>query len=418
MFCKASLLTVALALLASASPVTRDTGIRIPLQKRSNVTRADGTFDYDAAVRQRVKIQNKHRLSLMAIDRNIGIENYNTGAHIPPIATLPESLSRRATGSESLTDQDSNEEWTGTVSIGTPAQSFTIDFDTGSSDLWVPSSSCSGCQAKHSYDPSSSSTSSEQSGTFQISYGDGSQASGPIFTDTVSVSGVTVTGQYLSAVTSESGNLVGGPNDGLMGMAFPAISQLGHNPFFQSAVSEKAVDSGVFGFKLSSSGAQLNLGGTDSSLYSGSIEYHDLASTAGYWQIGGASALVNGKAVVSDIQTIIDSGTTLMYGPSDQVKTFYSSISGAQEYDTQNGLWSVPCDSIPTVAFSWGGNTWQISSSDFNLGQASNGDCQAALGSADLGFGDGVWLLGDTLMMNVYTAFSTDQNAVGFASLS
>lgn len=129
-------------------------------------------------------------------------------------------------------------------------------------------------------------------------------------------------------------------------------------------MSEKAVDSGVFGFKLSSSGAQLNLGGTDSSLYSGSIEYHDLASTAGYWQIGGASALVNGKAVVSDIQTIIDSGTTLMYGPSDQVKTFYSSISGAQEYDTQNGLWSVPCDSIPTVAFSWGGNTWQISSSE------------------------------------------------------
>lgn len=36
----------------------------------------------------------------------------------------------------------------------------------------------------------------------------------------------------------------------------------------------------------------------------------------------------------------------------------------------------------------------------FNLGQASNGDCQAALGSADLGFGDGVWLLGDTYVLS------------------
>ncbi|KAI0923493.1 hypothetical protein AcV5_009022 [Taiwanofungus camphoratus] len=395
MFFKATLLTVSLGLLASATPVTRDTGIRIPLHKRGSLTKADGTFDHDAATRQIVKTQNKHRQNLINLERNKGIGAFNPGAYISPLRNTS-ALSKRQ--GLSLTDQDNNEEWTGTVSIGTPAQTFVIDFDTGSADLWVPSSSCSGCDAKDTYDSSSSSTSSSKSGTFEIQYGDGSTASGPIYTDTVSVSGVKATGQYLSAVTSESGDISGGPSDGLMGLGWPAISQLNHNPFPWTAESQNAISSGIFGFKLASSGSELYLGGTDSSLYSGSIEYHDLSSSTGYWQIGGASAIVNGNTAVSGFDTIIDSGTTLMYGPPDAVKQFYSSVNGAQEYDSSEGLWSVPCDSIPTVEFSWGGNNWKISSDSFNLGSTGDGSdqCVGALGGQDLGLGDNVWLLGDT----------------------
>lgn len=263
MFFKATLLTVSLGLLASATPVTRDTGIRIPLHKRGSLTKADGTFDHDAATRQIVKTQkyiylyhtfavrlsgwsySKHRQNLINLERNKGIGAFNPGAYISPLRNTS-ALSKRQ--GLSLTDQDNNEEWTGTVSIGTPAQTFVIDFDTGSADLWVPSSSCSGCDAKDTYDSSSSSTSSSKSGTFEIQYGDGSTASGPIYTDTgkhfttvlkgtlltvqlvssVSVAGVKVTGQYLSAVTSESGDISGGPSDGLMGLGWPAISQLNH----------------------------------------------------------------------------------------------------------------------------------------------------------------------------------------------
>lgn len=55
MFCKASLITVALALLATASPIVQEEGIRIDLPKRTSLTKADGTFDHDKAIIQTVR---------------------------------------------------------------------------------------------------------------------------------------------------------------------------------------------------------------------------------------------------------------------------------------------------------------------------------------------------------------------------
>ena len=55
-----------------------------------------------------------------------------------------------------------------------------------------------------------------------------------------------------------------------------------------------------------------------------------------------------------------------------------------------------------------------------NLGETSSGSgkCVGAISGYDLGLGSNVWLLGDSFMKNVYTAFSFDDNAVGFAELS
>ncbi|KAI0952451.1 hypothetical protein AcW1_004540 [Taiwanofungus camphoratus] len=395
MFCKVTSLTVALALLASASPIVQETGIRIPLHKRGSLTNADGTFNRAKAIEQTIKTQNKHRQNLINLERNVGRQAFPKGADIKPLATVPSGIQKRQ--KESLTDQEENTEWTGTISIGTPAQKFVVDFDTGSSDLWVPSSSCRSCSGHSKYDPSDSSTSESHSGSFSISYGDGSTASGKVYTDTVTIAGVTATNQYLSGVTKESSEFEEDPADGLLGMAFPSISNLGHNPFIVTASDEGAISESVFAFKLASSGSSLYIGGTDSSLYTGSVEYHDLSSSDGFWQIGGASALVGGKTVVSDFETIIDTGTTIMYGPPGAVEQFYNAIDGSKVYDKQDGYYSYPCDSPPTVAFSWGGKSWGISSDNFSLGETEegSGQCVGALAGQDLGLGDNVWLLGD-----------------------
>ena len=58
MFCKTTLITVALALIASASPIVKpSTGIRIPIQKRGSLTNEDGTFNAEKVAHELVRVQ-------------------------------------------------------------------------------------------------------------------------------------------------------------------------------------------------------------------------------------------------------------------------------------------------------------------------------------------------------------------------
>ena len=146
----------------------------------------------------------------------------------------------------------------------------------------------------------------------------------------------------------------------IIGMAFPAISQFGHRPFFQTALQQRSVQVSSFGFYLATAGSELHIGGPNNGLFTGSIESHPLSSDRGFWQIGNAHITVNGKQAVAKFETVIDSGTTIILGPRDQVASVYSNVPGSKLFDPTTGLYEFPCESVPSVSFGWGGREWAV----------------------------------------------------------
>ncbi|GAV89650.1 Asp domain-containing protein [Cephalotus follicularis] len=160
----------------------------------------------------------------------------------------------------------------GEIGIGTPPQLFTVIFDTGSSNLWVPSIYCRFCSKNSRYDSRSSST-YKKNGTFAyIAYGSG-YVLGYFSQDDLKVSDLLVKRQDFTETLFESG-FSGLPSDGILGLAFPSISvQKAVTPFYnmmsQGLVKEPLFSVWLNGNGIGGGGGELVFGGSDPNHYTG-----------------------------------------------------------------------------------------------------------------------------------------------------
>lgn len=114
----------------------------------------------------------------------------NTGTRHPLDNGIYKSfgLRKRSTTTVQLTQDKRKTLWQGTVSVGTPSRKFSVDFDTGSSDMYLPGSSCTeNCQGHRLYDPSASYSSRDYGQAFTTSFEDETSVTGEVYVDTVSI---------------------------------------------------------------------------------------------------------------------------------------------------------------------------------------------------------------------------------------
>ncbi|KAI1110336.1 eukaryotic aspartyl protease [Nemania sp. NC0429] len=288
------------------------------------------------------------------------------------------------------------------VSIGTPAQSLMLDFDTGSADLW------------------------------KIEYGDGSSASGDCGTDTLSLGGLEVKKQTVETAKKMSDQFVSNTGDGLLGLAFSTINTVQdgdeadpqatpvENLIKQDAIPKEAA---LFTSALYSS----RDGDTSKSFYTFGFIDQDLVNqsgeeifwveidnTDGFWSFSSESASVNGESIPTSSNTAIaDTGTTLALMSDEVVDALYAQIPDAT-YDWSNQGYIFPItttvDDLPEFKVAVGEKEFLIQKEDLAFAPTDDGKSwYGGVQSRGLLPFD---ILGDTFLKSVYAIW--DQGNVRF----
>jgi cathepsin D len=346
-----------------------------------------------------------------------------------------ESNHKRSSGTNLLTNQNADSSYYGSLAIGTPPVSYNVILDTGSSDLWVADSNClTGCESVPTFDSSKSSSFQNNSQAFSIQYGSGG-AAGSLGQDTIQMAGFSVPNQVFAICDQVSSGLLSDPVSGLLGLAWNTIASSGATPFWQTLAESGAWDSPVMAFHLTrfvddstaqalEPGGSFTMGFVNQSLYSGSIDFQNLPTTpASYWILPMTDMTVQGNAVTlptgTDSYSAIDTGTTLVGGPTSAIQAIYAQIPGsAPGTGNYEGYYTYPCNTDVNVAISFGGPSWSVSPADFKLAQVSNSECVGAFFELQTGSSAPSWIVGDTFLKNVYSVFRFNPPSVGFATLS
>ncbi|ETS73672.1 hypothetical protein PFICI_14618 [Pestalotiopsis fici W106-1] len=323
------------------------------------------------------------------------------------------------TGLVTATPEENDVEYLSPVDIG--GQTLNLDFDSGSSDLWVFNNQLSGAATTgHTvFDATKSNTFALMNGaSFEISYGDGSGAAGNVGTDTVNVGGATVTAQAVELATAVSKSFVQDTsNNGLLGLAFSKLNTVQpqqQKTFFDNVMPSLAEPVFTADLRANATGAY-EFGRVDTSKFTGQMTWVPINDTQGFWQFASESFAVNGGATqqgTAGAQAIADTGTTLVLADPVAVDAYYSQVQGAVN-DAQAGGFVFPCDTqMPDLALDIGGTPATIKGADINFAQVDAQNCFGGVQASPAN----LFIYGDIFFKSNFVAFNGGNNSLGFAT--
>ncbi|EME28336.1 aspartyl protease isoform 1 [Galdieria sulphuraria] len=358
-------------------------------------------------------------------------------------------------------------------------QPIYVQIDTGSSTLVVPLSQCNTCNVPDRYNLANSTTgtviscnsptcgantcnqqicsscSSSQACCsengicgFFIEYGDGTTATGALYQDIVTVGEYSVQATFAGADT-ETANFLVGKAAGVLGLAYSSLSC---NPTCISPVFHQLVESfslpNIFSVLINQDIGAFVVGGVNSSLYEGPIEYSSLANEQNpqFYDVTIESVQVNSNSLsIPSFNAIVDTGTTLIVASPyifDALKEYFqtnfcnvpglcpsSSNPGVTWFGTDYCVNLTPeeLSQLPDIEFSLaGGVTLSLGPEHYMFHVSSNNIFSAASGSYCLGIqpssqnlgptSDGnEMILGNTLQLKYYLVFDRENKRIGFA---
>ncbi|KAF5388614.1 hypothetical protein D9757_004803 [Collybiopsis confluens] len=414
------------------------------------------------------------------------------GLDIPFHRVRSPALGRRAgvSGEMGLGD---NSDLLYTVPIQLGSTLTAVHLDTGSSDLWVTSSACTTASCGQLTATSYQLSSFNDSGSsVLLNYGDsttGTKASGPIGFDTATLAGIAIQGQTFAAVNSTTNTVVQNGAAGIFGLGFPSgssiqaavvQSQTGtlnftdafvsstykYGPLLSRIASTNQLQDDVFAIALqrnqiddSVNNGTLTIGklpdGVDNSsltwvpvrLYNpseGGLTPPSFAPNEVYpfrWEIDIDGVYLDGQLLStstvpatggvdsSRVSALIDTGNSLIRGPSDVVNDILTTVSPNFSPSSSNSVPLLPCNSAHSLAFQIGGKMFPVDPRDFVSDTRSTNTKTCAASNVVSTDPPSVgalfrWSLGDPFLKSTIVAFhygnlthpSVDPPRIGFLS--
>ncbi|KAJ2902527.1 penicillopepsin [Zalerion maritima] len=326
------------------------------------------------------------------------------------------------TGLVTATPEANDVEYLAPVNIG--GQTINLDFDSGSSDLWVfntqlDAASTTGHQV---YDPSlSQSFQLMQDQSWTIQYGDGSGAAGNVGTDVVDIGGATVTAQAVELATAVSQSFVDDTaNNGLLGLAFSSINTVQpqqQKTFFDNVMPDLAEPLFTADLRANAVGAY-EFGRIDNTKFTGDMTWIPVNNTQGFWQFSTDTFAVGADGAsqpgAAGGQAIADTGTTLLLTSAEVVSGYYQQVPGAANNAEVGGV-TFPCDSdLPDLMLDVSGMYMaKIKGSDINFAAIDNTGTECFGGVQSSPVNLQIW--GDIFFKSQFVAFNGGNNTLGMA---
>lgn len=366
-----------------------------------------------------------------------------------------QTLERRDGGVSANLVNDDKVEYLVNISIGTPPQPMSVQLDTGSSDLWVPSVDLDlckkgGCGEAGSFNSSLSSSFEpvKKDGHFHISYMDKSSYDGKLFVDTLQIGETTVEHVTMGIVNNAQNSLPGGA--GVWGVSFPIAEanteqydQDPDDPRYQSILQKmkkngviKSASYSLWLNSIDSKSGTILFGGLDSAKYTPpligipiiktpiseddlDVNYNSMfvEFTSLFLKDPSGNFTLTGDNTVA--LALLDSGTTNSYLPKPLADDIYSYFGARLEFDSAY----LPCNLATadvSLTFGFGGaNGPKIT--------VPIGDVVAA--STDYSFADGteacellinysaddLLILGDSFLRSAYVVYDLDNHQIALA---
>ncbi|KAG6311995.1 hypothetical protein E4U22_002123 [Claviceps purpurea] len=328
----------------------------------------------------------------------------------------------RSTGSVKAVPTENDVEYLMPVQIGTPPQTLTFTFDTGSSDLWVFSNETAPNEVhgQKLYQPGKSSTAERMEGlSWGTLYEDQANSSGNVWRDVVTVGGLTVQKQAVQTAETVSDQFT---NDtavsGLLGLAFKSINDVQPTPqntFFDNA--KDSLDAPIFtiDFKHHAEG-KFNFGFIDAKAHTSPVVYNPVDNSTGLWTWTSTGYAIGSNAFTkTPISNVADTGTSLLLLPDGIANSYYRGVQGAHYDDYEAGFIFDCAAKLPDFSFGVGNTIITIPGAYMNFSYSRGPWCFGGIqSSVDIGFN----IFGDIALKSALVVFDGGNNRIGWAAKS